>query len=102
MTKRDSLIMGILFLAWTITVAIVFMFESRLLWLGAGVAGALATGICFSRYMNIIRLERERQKGRKCRMCGQRKLAMALEFGEDEGVCRECLDEVLPLLTKKE
>jgi hypothetical protein len=33
-------------------------------------------------------------------MCGQRKGMMAFEYGDDEGICRDCLDELMPMLQK--
>ena len=92
--------MGIGFLVYTLCVAMLFYRHPGILLLGVGVCGALATGICLSRYIDIRKAEAEKKKGRRCRMCGQRRLAMALTFGEDEGLCRECLDELLPLLEK--
>lgn len=41
------------------------------------------------------------QKGRLCRGCDRRKEEMAITYGEDEGLCRECLDEYLPLALKE-
>jgi len=85
-------------LTWSLVVAAMFHKQPSILLLGLGVVGALVTGICFSYYIDIRKAEAEKEKGRRCRMCGQRKLAMALTFEEDEGLCRECLDELLPLL----
>lgn len=42
-------------------------------------------------------LRRAREKKWKCRSCGQKKTAMALEYEGNEGLCRKCLNEYLPL-----
>ena len=44
---------------------------------------------------------RIKTEGRMCRGCGQRKLSMALEYGDNEGLCRKCLDEYLPLVLRR-
>ena len=37
---------------------------------------------------------------RICRGCGLQKDNMALEYGDAEGLCRECLNQYLPLALK--
>ena len=61
-------------------------------------AGSIVAGLAIAKYIDIARYEQERRKGRKCRMCGQRKGTMAIEYGDDEGICRDCLNEAFQCL----
>lgn len=102
MKKRDWLIGAIVSLCGTIIDAVAFNKHPSILLLGIGALGALIIGTCLSNYISMRKAEMERKKGRKCRMCDKRKARMALEFGDDEGLCRECLDELLPLIDNLE
>lgn len=102
MKKREWLIFTIIFLIGALINGVLFMLHPDILYLVFGVLGAIGTGHCLSKYIDIKKAEAERRKGRKCRMCGVRKVTMALTYGEDEGLCRECLDELLPLIDNLE
>lgn len=92
--------MAIVFLSGAIINTVVFYKYPGIILLSLVVMSSLLTGVCLSNYLDIRRIEIERRKGRMCRMCGQRKPSMALEYGEDEGLCRECLNELRLLLEK--
>ena len=41
-------------------------------------------------------------KFRVCRSCGKEVEHMAITYGETEGLCRPCFDDVLPLALRKD
>ena len=64
------------------------------------IAGAVVLtfgGLLLGRAIAVTLIPNRKCKDRVCRSCGARETTLALEYGEDEGLCRECLDKYLPL-----